>query len=286
MQNFFGINVKTQEKTYSPFITRSVSKEVSLKQDEAEQRLYGAEKATQLPPWLKIIQLICLFVAVCTLCGALKAIGEAIGNEEPFAQAWARFVENGIIWIIAAGLICLAIFGALQIRSFLLKKNVARSPAFNEVLKENEKIQKRSYEELGVPEDADAIDVLTHPFKINKKGKILNGNPLAKHININLKIFKYNDCLFFADTSDLIKIPLSSVITATAVNKRVNFYGWNKEKPYNAQEFKPYKIMANNMGTMVIKGYYSITVLSDGEEREIIIPAYEKDILIKYVTVI
>lgn len=284
MKNLFKFDVKTGKSAYAKYVVRSVSSETSLQHDSSIDALKNMEKTSQLPLWLRIVELICGMTAVCLLCGVLNAIGENIG-EEPFGQMWDRFVGNGAIVMIVVGVICLGVAIGLWVWGRIRYKKVVASPEYQAVINDTENVNNGSYEELGVPEGADSIDVLCYPYKLNRKGKEKNGCQFAQYVPINYKIFKQDDSLCFADVNDLIQIPLSAVTGASYVPKRVAFYGWTKDDKFNSEKYKPYKIRANNFGALFIKGYISVNLLLDGEEREIIIPLYEQDVIEKYIPV-
>ncbi|MDE5562977.1 MAG: hypothetical protein K2J01_05465, partial [Clostridiales bacterium] len=105
MKNLFKFSVQTGEADYNKYIVRSVSEETSAKQDNTYDELKKFEKASKLPLWLRIIQLLCYLVSLCLLVGVLRAIGENIGDE-PFGQMWDRFVSNGAIIMIVVGVVC------------------------------------------------------------------------------------------------------------------------------------------------------------------------------------
>ena len=147
---------------------------------------------------------------------------------------------------------------------------------------EREKLLSSSYEELGVPDDADELDVFSYAFKLTRKGKEKWGT-VANYIAIRLKIFKDDDNIYFADTSDVIKIPVTAIKAVNSINKRLGFLGWNKDVKPTSPEYKPYKITVNNMGVLFVKWCFSVNLILDGEEYEIIIPPYENEILRKYV---
>ena len=55
------------------------------------------------------------------------------------------------------------------------------------------------------------------------------------------------------------------------------YYGWNKETAFNKGVYKNYKIRMNDFGMYAVKPYYSLQILSGGEEYEIRIPPYERE---------
>lgn len=284
MKNLFQFNVNTEEAAYDKYTVRSVSDETSSKQDSAQDELKNMEKTSKIPRWLKIIQMLCALTAACVFLGLLRAFGENMGKES-FASMWKRFVGNGVIIMIVVGVICTAVAIALRVWELKRIKRVESSEEYKTVIDECDNIHNGSYEELGVPSDADSLDVLCFPYKLNRKGKEKNGCQFAQYVPIRYKIFKQDDNLYFADVNDLIKIPLSAVMGASYVPKRVAFYGWTKDETFRSPKYKPYKIRANNFGALFMKGYISVNLILDGEENEIIIPLYEQDVIEKYVPV-
>lgn len=283
MKNLFGVNIKTDEKTYAPYIARSVSEETAAKQEASDADLRSEDKASKLPLWLRIVQYVCLFVAACIIGGLFQAIGESIGDE-PFGEMLERFMSTGaVIIILSVGAVCLVIFIVLLIWGKMRSNDVLQSIEHQAVLDESEKILNASYEELGVPSDADEIDVFSFPFKYNRKGKVVNGSPIAQYMAFSMKIFGDDDNIYFADAVNVIKIPRSSVTKTDVISKRVSFIGWTKEQSYKSPDYKPYKIRVNNVGALFIKWCYSVSLLLDGEEMEIIIPPYEQETLEKYI---
>ncbi|MDE5563140.1 MAG: hypothetical protein K2J01_06320, partial [Clostridiales bacterium] len=187
--------------------------------------------------------------------------------------------------MIVVGVVCLAVAIALHVWERKRVKRVESTEEYKTALDGCDNMHNGCYEELGVPEGADSLDVLCFPYKLNRKGKEKNGCQFAQYVPINYKIFKQDDSLCFADVNDLIQIPLSAVKDANYVPKTVTFYGWIKDDKFNSEKYKPYKIRANNVGALFMKGYISVNLLLDGEEKEIIIPLYEQDVIEKYVPV-
>ncbi len=276
--------MQTKESAYSKLVVRSVSEDATAKQDSAQDELQKLAKTAQLPLWLRIIEYLCGLAGIILLGGVLRTIGENIGDE-PFGQMWDRFVSNGAIVMIVVGVICLAVAIGLLVWGRMRNKKVLASPEYQAVINDNENANNGSYAELGVPDGADSIDILCFPYKLNRKGKEKNGCQFAQYVPISYKIFKQDDGLYFADVNDLLCIPLTAIKDAVYVPKNVAFYGWTKDEKFTSPKYKPYKIRANNFGTLFIKGYISVTVLLDDEENEIVIPLYEQDVIEKYIPV-
>ncbi len=50
---------------------------------------------------------------------------------------------------------------------------------------------------------------------------------------------------------------------------------WNKDEPYNKGEYRQYKIRTDDSDTVHFKTYYALELLHEGEEYEILFPAYD-----------
>ena len=281
MKNFFQVNVKTNEKDYAPYIVRSISAKSAQMQEMAENDVADTKKASQLPKWAKITMMVCLLGFASLFLGILKAFADR-PDDVSVGEMWAVFTTRGGIIMIVICAVCFAVMIGLFVWSRMRYKQVTTSLQYQSVFDECEKLQNEGYLELGVPSDADTIDIFGFAFKYNRKCKAVQANVFAKYISISVKIFANDDALYFADTSDLIKIPRSAVMGVTPINKTLSFVGWNKTQSYKSKLYKPYKIRANNYGTLFIKGCYSVGLLLGGEETEIVIPPYENEILAKY----
>ena len=106
---------------------------------------------------------------------------------------------------------------------------------------------------------------------------------LFTHLNSEVYFFVENDKACFADYSAVIEIPLESFKSADKIDKRIIIPTWHKEVPYNNEKYKEYKIKRNGYDMFYVKPYYSIKLLIDNEDYEMLIPNYDLKEFLKVV---
>ena len=106
---------------------------------------------------------------------------------------------------------------------------------------------------------------------------------LFTHLNSEVYLFIENDKVYFADCGAVIEIPLASFKNIDKANKSVIVPKWNKEVPFNNEKYKEYKVKQNGYGMFYVKPYYSIKLLIDNEDYEMLIPNYDLKEFLKVV---
>ncbi len=131
-----------------------------------------------------------------------------------------------------------------------------------------------SRQELGIPENAADMDIIRVFYQIKKgREKILE--------NENLSIYAYcqDGSLCLADNTQVFKISFSSIQKVVWVKKRLVLPEWNKEESYNSKTYKPYHIRKNDAEQYTIRGYYSLRILEERGEFEVMVPEYDEKLL-------
>lgn len=216
-----------------------------------------------------------VFVILCVLSIAFLFPGMIcleLGSEmESFAAFYDRY---RIFFFVSIGLAVLEVPLYLGVFSYVRK--LASSPDYLALMQKQEKDLKESREELGVPDSAQAMEVLTYALKYKngeKKRKGLGNS----YENRPVQIFKEDDKLCFFDETYVLSLPISSIREVVFVQKGARIECWKKDTPYNKGEYKQYKIRNDNNGVS-IKGYYSVRFSGYNEEFEILIPLYDAKI--------
>lgn len=266
MKGLFSINVDTKEVCGEEFILRKTDSELARKSDEASDTLLAYQKKSGVPLWFSIIKYIALFAVICPLEFVSACLDN--GFEITYQRgAWALYAG-------AAGfLIWLVMFIIEKVRF----KKVAQSPEVDEFLSGMSELNNRIKESLHVPENCADVDVFCRPFKI-KNGKEKRGNQFFNLLNFSFWVFKEGENLCFADTSGVYGVPLSSITEVVLVKKSVMVPQWNKDEPIKNEKYKKY-VKSNNYGAYIIKPHYSVRFTRHGEEWEILIPAYDIDVI-------
>lgn len=280
MKNIFAFNIANvaADGTMTPdgnaYITRRASSSVQGDLEEKREAAARVERASSLPLWLLIIEFIAWLVFICCLGGTLKSLADT-PLSVMYENAAAVFYVGG-----AAGIAALALWIAGRIR----KKRVMQSPAVPYLTEEMNKAIARAKEDMEIPADAKCIDIFTCCYKVNAKGKI-RYKGMCRYSNAEFYAFIRGACLCLSTLEFEASIPLATVLSLQRIDKRAEFCGWNKEKAFNAPEYKPYKIRANQFGILFVKPYFSLRISGSQGDFEILFPPYEEQTLRSLVNV-
>ncbi|MDE6774996.1 MAG: hypothetical protein K2J37_01625, partial [Ruminococcus sp.] len=247
MKNLFGINISDSENisTFDGeiFITDTIPPYIERKLDDSYEQREQFEKKASLPVLLSIMKTISLFCGICITAGILQS---DVSFSEGYKNAPELFWAAPVCWII---FVILVLFGRSRV------KKTAESEEFVNHMESTINAVKEAKEYLKIPDDAQEIDVLMFQYT-EKDGKIKQKNFYASsHINQFVKIYTKNNFLCISDIRIVLEIPLSSLKNACIQKKKASFPNWNKEVPFNAPEYKRYKITSNNQGTYYSKYY-------------------------------
>ena len=267
------MNATTFEAGWKKFRVKKLSDDLEHVMARSEETVLNIERAASIPHWLDWIALILGFVGMIVLTGFLNALSDV-----SFSTAY----KNGG-WLLYVGGTCLLVALAILFYKIYRKKTTVNSPAARDALAERERLNARCFEDLGVPQTADDIDVFCEAFR-DKNGKTKKVWSMSQYINTSLKIYRDGENLYLADTGGVYAFPVSSFFEIMTVRKNALFTGWNKDVPFNKPPYKQYKVRKNNYGVFFVKPHYHIKFLAFNEEYVLVIPSYELETLQKYLT--
>lgn len=272
MKPIFAIDITTDKKNEKwnsdLFIAASAEStaQESLKQhtETVEKKL---EVSAKLPLPLRIIRTVCGYLFLAVLLGILRAVPN-VGLRQGYKNAPFLF------WLCGA---LLLVFAVLQIWSWKRSNKVLKSEDTQKVLQNIQQSIDEIHRTLQVPQDAIDTDLLIFHYKMK------NGNPIAKAVgfstteytNIEVKLFVRDGVLCVADNEHRYEFPLESLKRIRTVKKRIAVPFWNKEKNFDQEPYRQYKITSNNLGLIFFKTYYILELERDGETHGIYFPVYE-----------
>ena len=273
MKNAFSINVTTNENGADKFKVKKLSEELTRRKEQSENTITDITRAASIPRWLEWVAIILGGFGLIVFASLLEALTD-VGFATAYKNAGWLFYAGGASLIVA-----LIIF---ILRTYK-KRTTLNSPAVRDTLSESERLVYRCYEDLGVPYDADDVDIFAEGFK-TKNGKTKRAGMFFQYLNVACKIYRDGDNLYIADTDGVYAFPIVNFTGIVAVKKNATFNCWTKQQPFNKPPYKQYKVRHNNYGMFFVKPYYSVRFTALNEEYEIVIPSYEMDTLQKYVT--
>ncbi len=277
MKPMFCIDItldkKNEQINGTEFTTAKVSEKLSESFENTENDVKNIENETKLPLWMRIVKTASGFLGLILFCGIIRGTSD-IGISRAYGNAPYLF------WICGICLLCWLI---LTLLAKSREKEVLETDETNETLETLERDIQSIYDELGVPADADSVDVLMFRYKIKK------GIPVAyavnmmptPYLNFEFKLYRTEDRLCFADLDSVVSLDISKLKAIRRVNKRISVISWNKEEEPTKGIYKPYKMTVNNMGCVFFKPYYILEMENNGELWGIYFPPYELSVFEK-----
>ena len=272
MKNVFKMNATTSETEWDKFTVKKLSSDLKSSMDRSDETNQQIQRAAFGPIWLNLAYGLIGMVGLAMIAGFVDAL-----TDVDFATAY-----NNAAWVLYVGVACLLVSVALLIYKTYRNRTTMNSPAVRDALAERERLNARCFEELGVPQTADEIDVFCETF-IERKGKPRKVG-MYQYVNISYKIFRDGENLYLADTDGVYAFPISNFFEIMTVRKNALFWGWNKDEPNNKPPYKQYKVRRNNYGVLFVKPHYYVKLFAFNEEYTIVIPSYELETLQKYIT--
>ena len=137
-----------------------------------------------------------------------------------------------------------------------------------------------AYTEVGVPEDAEDVDIFSFSYVIKKEKitPVIPENGYTEYVNLPMKIYVKDRRLYLADLSRVYSFSLDSVRKITKVKAKTEFPFWNKKMPYNDSLYKPYKIKRRIGNIYLAKYHYALTLEEGDQECQILFAPYELSI--------
>ena len=264
MKNVFGIYNENDEVDGKDFIIRKVNPIIAQKLDEIKEDPNGLKNKASIPLYLRIIRFICFILGFMITIVTIGNLGE-LSLKEMYNNAPYLYYALGVFILF---------YTPIKIYEVIKRNKVIKSGEVEDLKTETENIIELALNDLGIPKDSKYIDVLTFSYKI-KDGKEKPIAPLFQYLNFELHLFRENDNLCLATVGEVYAFPIANIKKIKEINKRITVGGWNKEEAYNSKEYNKYKIVANNMGILFYKQYYSIVISKGDEDFEILVPNYD-----------
>jgi hypothetical protein len=133
-----------------------------------------------------------------------------------------------------------------------------------------------AYSDVGVPEDADSVDILSFSYVI-KKDKLVPVIPedgYTAYVNLPMRAYVRDRRLCLADLCHVYSFDLESVKSITKVKTKTEFPFWNKAEELDKELSKLYSVKLRH-GIYTTKYHYALTLIKDDEEHVILFPPYE-----------
>jgi len=269
MNLFFGVNI-TQDKENDrmdgeDFIVERVSTSQEKVLEANSEALTALQSKANLPLPLRALRYLSAFVFLCFVVGIVRGLGE-VTLQQAFENA---------PWIFCTLPAAAALWGGLTLLHRKRQKAFGESPEVKAAIQRSEALNRQTYESLGVPDDAQAVDVLCSRYVV-KKGEPVN-RPFGPYtfIATEVKAYVQNASLMLSDLQQKFAIPLSSLTGIGIVQKPVTLPAWNKDAPIDQPPYDRYALTVNQNGVH-FKYFNTLTITrEDGAVYELYFPPYE-----------
>lgn len=262
MRNLFTINIKTKEHGFNEFLIRKSDSTLKAQYDENAKSLDDTIKKRFAP-------LLYISFAAC-VCGAISiAFFMSELEDADFSQAYST-----VGWALYVGIAGIALSAVLFLAAFIWMRKFMANPQTQNIMQEQTELKDKIADGLRVPEGCAEIDIMYRPYKLKKGKEKYQGKGYE---NLPMWVFAEDSNLCFADTFGVWAVPLSYITSITPFPGHATLSSWNKEEKFNSIRYK--RMMRYYKGNYIVKGYYSLQFTRRGEEWEILIPAYDIDVI-------
>jgi len=251
-ENIFSINLDDEKLIdREEFIIRRESAAVSEERKKLNDRMFktamkGVSKSRSI---LHTATVVCIYIGI-------RQILDYIDTKE--------FSVFGILAAMVGLIICLIFQIAGKVSK---KKNESRK---GDLDKEYDDLCRISEGDLNIPASAKTVDIFTYLYDAN-------GQHNEAYANEEVKVFEENGmlCIYFFEA--VVGIPIESVEAIVECDYPVEFTGWNKDIPYDSEEYERFDIIRTDEDTELyyMDGFYLIRFASDGKPYELMVPTYD-----------
>lgn len=265
MKNLFKVNLKTKEHGYDEFLVRKSDRGLKARYDN-NSKLFDKtlKKKFAFPFYIGTAALFIGAIFICIFKGAAEKA------ENNFSQAY-----EAMGWAMYLGIAGIVLFIVLFAWAVVGLRRFMRYPQTQNFLTEQSELERKIAQDLLVPEDCKQIDILGQPYKISQgREKGVRKNYFE---NLPMTVFADVSNLYLADTSGVWAIPLSGITEIIPLRGRTTLSGWNKSDKVTDKKYR--KIVRVYKGKFYLKSRYSVHFTYNGELWEILIPAYDIEVM-------
>ena len=266
-KNLFSINLDDESVIDNEaFVLRRENSALSAKRDQLSEEL---TKALHKTVKKSLLRLLPAFLG-CGLGVILGSVAFEIFESKEVFPATLGIVA-GMLFV--AGIVYGVINGKKQ------KENEDKpDEGMEELNDKNEAFNAEVKRELGIPEDAPQVDILTYMYSPDDKTKktVYSGDTANVFIEDGKLCFWYGEAV--------VGFAMSEIEALVKVNEPITFDGWMPDDPHDSLKYAQYGIEKKEVDyeeEYTMTGYYSLRFAHEGEPFELIFPLFDTEKLLK-----
>ena len=267
-KNLFSINTSNKRAVgidNEAFVLQRESTELSAKRDSLNEELANVMHKTIKKSLLRLLP---AFLG----CG----LGVILGSVA-FEIFESKEVLPAILGIIAGFLFVGGIvYGVIHVKKQKANENKP-DESMEELDKKYKAFNAEVKRELGIPENAPQVDILTYMYSTEDKTtkNVYSGD--------TTNVFIENGKLCFWYGEAVIGFPMSEIEALVKVNESITFEGWMPDDPHDSLKYAQYGIEKKKVDYdehYTMNGYYSLRLTHEGEPFELLFPLFDADALL------
>ena len=266
-KNLFSINIDDESVIDNEeFVLRRESAELSAKRDQLSEELTKAVQKSIKKSFLRMLPTF-LGCGIGVLMGSIAF--EIFESREKFPAVLG--IIAGVLFV--AGIVYAVINGKRA------KANEDKPEAHMEELDQKfEAFNAEVKRELGVPEDAPQVDLLTYMYSPDDKTKktVYSGDTANVFVEDSKLCFWYGEAV--------IGFPMDEIEALVKVNESITFGGWMPDDPHDSLKYTQYGIEKKEVEydeQYTMKGYYSLRLTREGAPFEVLFPLFDAESILK-----
>ncbi len=266
-KNLFSINLNDESVIDSEaFVLRRENSALSAKRDQLSEEL---SKTLHKTVKKSLLRLLPAFLG----CG----LGVILGSVA-FEIFESKEVFPAVLGIVAGMLFVAGIvYGVINGKKQQANEDKP-DEGMEELDKKYEAFNAEVKRELGIPEDAPQVDILTYMYSLDDKTKktVYSGDTANVFIEDGKLCFWYGEAV--------VGFPMSEIEALVKVNEPITFEGWMPDDPHDSLKYAQYGIEKKEVDydeQYTMKGYYSLRLTHEGEPFELLFPLFDAEKLLK-----
>jgi hypothetical protein len=265
-KNLFSINLDDESVIDTEaFVLRRENSALSAKREQLSEELTKTLHKTVKKSLLRLLP---------TLLGC--GLGVLLGS-----VAFETFESNEVFPAILGVIAGFLFVGGIVYGVINGKKQKANEDKPDEGMEELDKkyeaFNAEVKRELGIPEDAPQVDILTYMYSPEDKTTktVYSGDTTNVFIEDGKLCFWYGEAV--------IGFPMSEIEALVKVNEPITFDSWMPDAPHDSLKYAQYDIEKKEVDydeQYTMKGYYSLRLTHEGEPFELLFPLFDAEKLL------